>query len=228
MTVTNPGYGMKTLEIIRQLKADGVRKISVLMRHSARHYDEEHAEREPLMWLTEEGKTFAYTFGKHIPEAPLVRFYSSMLGRCIETAYQADKGYTAMGGKTESNVIAIELAPSFVKAPIEVFKMHREIGTTRLFREWFAGNLPEDLVGPSQDVADLMIGGLTRLLRQGPESHIDFAVSHDWNLFMIKHHLLDLDFEKIIHVEYLEGIVLFVKDNAIYITNHESETVKLN
>ncbi len=225
---TGPGYGMKTLDIVRQLRNDGIRKISVLMRHSARHYDEEHMEREPLMWLTEEGKQFAYTFGQNIPQTPLVRFYSSLLGRCIETAYQADKGYTAKNGTTESNIITIELAPSFVKKPLDVFKLHREMGTPGLFTEWFAGRLSDDLVGRSDEVADTMIRCLTSMLRGGPDSHIDIAVSHDWNLYMIKHHFLRLGLEKSIQVEYLEGIVIFERDGSLYLTNHEIDSIKID
>lgn len=224
----NPGYGMKTLDVVRQLQDEGIQKISILMRHSARHYDQEHMEREPIMWLTEEGKQFANTFGRNIPNTEVVRFFSSMLGRCIETAYQADKGYTACGGKTESNIVTIELAPSFVKNPPEVFKLHRELGTTELFSQWFAGNLSDEIVGQSKEVASTMIGTLTGLLAEGPGSHVDIAVSHDWNLYMIKHHLLNLDIEQTIVVEYLEGIVIYEKDSSYYITSHEAESQKID
>ncbi|MFH2131377.1 MAG: histidine phosphatase family protein [bacterium] len=228
MALNTTQYGMKTLEIVRQLRKRGVEKISVLMRHSARHYDEEHLERESLMWLTEEGKQYAHAFGQNIPPTPLARFFSSMLGRCIETAYQADKGYTSQGGKTESNMVMVEIAPFFVKNPPEVFKLHRALGTSQLFREWFAGNLSSELVGRSDKIASEMISRLTHLLQEGPASHIDFNVSHDWNLTMVKHHFLKLEHEKAIAVEYLEGIVIFEKDDAFYITSHETSPLKLD
>ena len=224
----NPGYGMKTLNIVRNLLDNGIKKMSILMRHSARHYDPDHMEREPLMWLTEEGKQFANDFGQHIPRMPLVRFYSSMLGRCIETAYQADKGYMSRGGVTESNIVTIELAPSFVKKPLEVFKLHHDLGTEQLFTEWFAGRLSDDLVGRSNVVADTMVSCLSGLLREGPESHIDIAVSHDWNLYMIKHHLLQLELAKTLAVEYLEGIVIYEENGSLFITNHETDALKIN
>jgi len=225
---SDPQYGMQTLEVVKQLRRDGVQKISILMRHSARHYDEENKEREPLLWLTEEGKDYAYRFGKNIPETPVVRFYSSMLGRCIETAYQADKAYTASGGQTISNIITIELAPSFVKTPFEVFRMHAELGTPAFFSKWFAGEISDEIVGPSDQAALAMVGRLGRLLLDGPESHIDIGVSHDWCLYMVKHHLLKLDLEKTIQVAYLEGIVLFEKNGALYITSHEIDPFKLD
>ena len=219
---------MKTLEIISGLQKQGVKKFSVLMRHSARHYDEQHREREPLMWLTEEGKLYANEFGRKIPRTPEVRFFSSMLGRCIETAYQADKGYTSCGGETVSNKIVIEFAPFFVKNPPEIFKLLQELGTSQLFKEWFGGKISRDFAARSDRVADEMINRLTTQLLEGPESHIDISVSHDWNLFMIKHHFLKLDHEKTIQVEYLEGVVIFEKDNALYITSHETDPLLLN
>ncbi|MBT6616359.1 MAG: hypothetical protein HOB38_29975, partial [Deltaproteobacteria bacterium] len=220
-------YGMKTVEILNRLQNEGVKKFSVLMRHSARHYDEQHMERESLQWLTEEGKLYAHAFGKKIPHTPLVRFFSSMLGRCIETAYQADKGCTSCGGQTESNKVVIELAPFFVKNPPEIFKLHMELGTSQLFKQWFSGKISNDLVGRSDKVANEMIRQLTSLLQEGPESHIDVSVSHDWNLYMIKHHFLKLEHEKSIQVEYLEGIIIFKKDNSYYITNHETDPLLL-
>lgn len=228
MTQTDgPGYGMKTLAVVQQLSDAGIQKISVLMRHSARHYDEAHLEREPLMWLTEEGKEIAFEYGCRIPKTPLVRFFSSMLGRCIETAYQAEKGVTSRGGQTRSNVVTVELAPSFVKQPADVFKLHRKVGTPKLFSDWFAGRISDDLVGRSDEVARTMIHRLGELLRKGPEAHIDIAVSHDWNLYMVKHHLLQLDFEQTIQVEYLEGIVIFEKAGDLFITSHECEALSI-
>ncbi len=219
---------MKTVEILNRLQNEGVKKMSVLMRHSARHYDEEHREREPLLWLTEEGKLFAHAFGEKIPHTPVVRFFSSMLGRCIETAYQADKGYTNCGGQTESNTVVIELAPFFVKDPPEIFKLHVKLGTSQLFKEWFAGKISDDIAGRSDKVAEDMIKRLAGLLQAGPESHIDISVSHDWNLFMIKHHYLNLAHEKTTQVEYMEGIIIFEKDNGLFITNHETDPLQLD
>jgi len=222
MTATDPAYGMKALELARELRKEGIRKILILMRHSERHYDEAHLEREPLMWLTEDGKRFANNFGRQIPSIPLVRFYSSMLGRCIETAYQIDKGVTARGGRTESNVVTVELAPSFVRKPLEVFRLHRELGTRELFTRWFAGSMPDHLVARTDEVAGSMARCLVNLLRSGPDAHIDIAVSHDWNLYMVKHHFLGLALAQSIIAEYLEGIVIFEKSGTPHIVNHET------
>jgi hypothetical protein len=219
---------MKTIEILNRLQNEGVKKFSVLMRHSARHYDEEHKERESLQWLTEDGKQYAHAFGEKIPPTPVVRFFSSMLGRCIETAYQADKGCTSLGGLTESNTIVIELAPFFVKNPQEIFKLHVELGTSQLFKKWFAGEISNDLAGRSDKVAEDMSKRLAGLLQAGPAAHIDISVSHDWNLYMIKHHILNLAHEKVVQVEYLEGIIIFEKNNALFITNHETDPLPLD
>jgi len=52
------------------------------------------ARKEPFMGLTDVGKSFALELGKSLPAKLMPRLFSSTFGRCIETAYLIDKGYT--------------------------------------------------------------------------------------------------------------------------------------
>ncbi len=67
-------FGEKTITVINKLLSDGVENISVLMRHSSRHYDK-NPEKEPFMTLDETGKKLSYQFGKKLPLDTNIRFF---------------------------------------------------------------------------------------------------------------------------------------------------------
>ena len=77
-----------TLQLVQDLHARGIRRLVVLLRHAVRCYDTADPIREPFQPLTEQGKIDAYEFGLRLPAACVYRFFSSPVGRCIETAYQ--------------------------------------------------------------------------------------------------------------------------------------------
>ncbi len=66
----------QTIDTINHLLDNGIRKISVLVRHSDRTFTE-NANLEPFMKLTDEGKKFAFEFGAGLRSAPLPQLYSS-------------------------------------------------------------------------------------------------------------------------------------------------------
>lgn len=218
-----PAFGIETIEVINQLVNQGVRKLSVLVRHSARHYDQKHMEREPFMWLTEEGKTAAYNFGTQLPLRLKARFFSSVIGRCIETAYSIDKGFINQKGETVSNIIEQEFSPFFVKDPYKVFELTEKLGTETFFRNWFDGKVSTELMDNPRQTAKKMINRLIENQQSQTESGIDIAVSHDWNLYLIKEFYLKLKPDDVTTVNYLEGAVLYFKQDKCYITSHQTE-----
>ncbi|MBW1848699.1 MAG: histidine phosphatase family protein [Deltaproteobacteria bacterium] len=221
--MTIEDIGGQTLDTILRLHQQGIKKIAAIMRHSERHYDNDNPIREPFMSLTEPGKDFSIKFGGKLPSGVMVRAFSSFLGRCIETAYLIDKGYTAKGGKTESNTVELFLSPFYAKDPVEIVKTFVETGSLSFIRSWLDGDFSSELIDNPVDSAQKIVGFAKEKLTESLEDHIDIFVSHDWNLYLVKEVFLGLKHEDYGNVEYLEGVVLYAQNGNIYITNHQAE-----
>jgi hypothetical protein len=83
------GLGMKTVKVINDLHRDGIKTYVALMRHSERPIG--NATNDSLMTLTEEGKHAAYEFGRALPPASLIQFFSSKIDRCVKTSVLIEK-----------------------------------------------------------------------------------------------------------------------------------------
>ncbi len=220
-------FGKNTLKLISDLKERGINRFSVIMRHSARHYDLENPRTEPFQGLTEEGKEYSYDLGKRIPQDLTIRLFSSTFGRCIETAYLIDKGFTSVGGSAINNNINIKLAPSYVKEPQLLLKIMQE-GIPDFIRYWFEGNISTDIIDRRDNAAKEIVAFLTTELKELPENHINLTISHDWNMYLIKESFLGLKHEDTGNVEYLEGAVIYEENDQMYIAHHQCEPEVLN
>ncbi|MDH5671178.1 MAG: histidine phosphatase family protein [Myxococcales bacterium] len=132
--------------LIDELAGEGVRRAFVWMRHGHRHYDAENPDNERFMGLTSEGKQAALEFGRRLPALSPVRLFSSSIGRCIETAYQVEKGCIERGVETRVNKLAGRLTGFFVRDVVGSLVHMRKVGKDRFFRRWFAGELPTTIM----------------------------------------------------------------------------------
>ncbi len=222
-------FGTSTINSIKELLNQGVNKISVIIRHSARNYDKENPEREAFMNLTENGKNLSYKFGSSIPNSAVMSFYSSPIGRCIETAYLIDKGYVAAGGKTISNVIDSTLSPFYVRSAQKLFKLIGKPGDTGFISKWFKGEISTELIDNPEEAAKKIVESLVEKTKKSINNSINISISHDWNLFLVKEFFLKQRYEDHRNVEYLEGVLVYEKDDNLFITNHnnKNETIML-
>jgi broad specificity phosphatase PhoE len=221
--MTTEDIGGQTLTIIQRLHEQGIRKIAAIMRHSERHYDKENPFREPFMSLTENGKEMSRKFGEQLPAGMILRAFSSFIGRCIETAYLIDKGYTSKGEKTASNIVELFLSPFYAKNPAEILKTFLEAGSLSFIRSWLDGDFSSELIENPENSAKKIVGFAKEKLTESLEGHIDIFVSHDWNLYLVKEVFLGLKHEDYGKIEYLESVVLYSQNDNIYITNHQAE-----
>jgi len=152
-----------------------------------------------------------------------LRFFSSPVGRCIETAFMIDKGNTAKGGRTESNKTNPTLAAFYVKDVAQIFKGIKQHSVSGFFRQWFNGNVPETVMTSAMAARDRIIQFLISLLRETSGPVIDIAVSHDWYMHVLKEYFLKQPLEEFGKVEYLEGAVLYEKNGGLFMTNHQSD-----
>ncbi|MBT3311613.1 MAG: hypothetical protein HN737_04725 [Desulfobacterales bacterium] len=216
-------FGTSTTNTIKELLNQGINRISVIIRHSARNYDKENPEREAFMTLTENGKNLSYKFGSSIPNGIVMNLYSSSVGRCIETAYLIDKGYVAAGGKTISNVIDSTLSPFYVRSAQELFKLIGKPGDTDFISRWFSGEISTELIDNPEDAAKKIVKSLAEKTKKSIDDNINVCISHDWNLFLVKEYFLKQRYKDHRKVEYLEGVIVYEKDDKLFITNHKNK-----
>lgn len=227
MDSTTERLGQDALDVIRDLKNQGIDSMAVVLRHSERHYDFENQWMERYLGLTDEGKELAYAFGKDLPTDPLLRLYSSAVARCVETAYQMEKGSISIGGKTETNRLAKELLTLYATNSKKALAINIEKGDAQLFRDWFDHKIPIDIMADPEESGEILVSYLIDLLTEIQDAHIDVHVTHDWNLYLLKELYLGLPLEDVGGAAYLEGIVLYEDDGEFYMTNHQTEPKKL-
>lgn len=217
----------QTLDTINRLLDNGIKKISVLIRHSDRFFSD-NAGLEAFMGLTDKGKDFAVDFGTQICAAPLPELYSSFMGRCIETAYLIDKGFTKKNGRAlPHNCLDDLLSPFYIKDLEKALLSVEKLGTHAFLRNWFDKKVDETIMENPEKAADLLSQFMIEQIKRLKEDRMAVCVSHDWNIFSLKEFKMGLQHETSGDVGYLDGVVFFEKEDRYYITNYQSDPVLL-
>jgi hypothetical protein len=212
--------GSFTLGLVNRLFKQGIQKMSVLLRHGDRYYDPANLKNEPFLPLTEHGKQQSYEFGLQLPMEPYYHFFSSPVIRCVETAYQIEKGCIKCGAQTQVNSILPNLGPFFVKDRSAVFSHCMAEGPEIFFQSWLKGQISEEVMLPPklairEQLAQVMVG----LVEQG-QLHLNVYVTHDVNLYLIRELCLGQDIEEVGRIDPLEGLVFFEQDGVVQVSNH--------
>ena len=217
----------ETLLMINDLVDQGVEKISIVMRHSARHFGTD-PQMEPFLGLTEAGKAYAVAFGQALGQKPGPVFFSSHFGRCIETAYLVDKGYNQRHCRFQGhNTLETSLAPFYIRDMQTAFNAFKDLGNDTFLRTWFNKGLARDMMQDSEAAADVVADFMRAKLDGLEPGQIAICVSHDWNIYPLKEHKLDLPFETHGKVEFLESVVVFEQGGKHFIMNHQQQPRQL-
>ncbi len=231
MTRTYNLNSSQTLDTINHLFKSGIKYISVLMRHSERHYTD-ISRTEPFMGLTENGKGFAYDFGSSLSPEPMPILVSSFFGRCIETAYLIDKGFTKKYNQVLKHTqLEPLLSPFYINNPDKAIPMLLEVGGGKFLRNWFDCKIDETIMAhPEKTVdilCDLMIKQIKTQKRHQGKRGFTICVSHDWNIYPIKEFKLGMKLEDSDDVGYLDALVFFEKTGQHYITSYQTDPILL-
>ena len=218
----------QTLGAIERLHKDGINKISVLLRHAERNYTKD-SNLEAFMSLTEKGKTLAFDFGRRLPEALLPEFSASFIGRCIETAYLIDKGYTSRYGNLLVHPVTDEmLSPFYVRDVEAVVERLKEIGDHAFLKRWFSNQEDTDVIDNPQQTANRLCNAMTGFLDQLQDNEIRLCVSHDWNIYPLKEFKLNQPLERTGDVGYMEGVLFFKDQGRTCIMGIDSDPIPLD
>lgn len=213
----------QTLTVIQQLLNQNITKIAAIIRHSERFYGTTPSS-EPFMGLTLAGMEYAVEMGQNFPSSPLPRLYSSPFGRCIETAYLIDKGFTRQHGRAiPHNQPEKQLAPFYIKDIKKALNLLKEQGTYTYIRNWFDSRLDDTVMESPATTTDALTRFMTKKVNGLADNEIAICVSHDWNIFPLKEFALGLPHEEAGDIGYLDGVVFFENNGRIYITSYQAD-----
>lgn len=208
-------FGDRTAELIDTVFGEGVSRMAVLVRHSAREY--EPGRHDLLNPLTDEGRAVAHSLGARLPKQLTLRGYASPPERCMETAEQMLAGHTASGGTAMKHRAVEALGVFYALDQIKMWKGLRAAGgLSEYLQTWFAGDVPLDAMMPPDIAARLVARVVAEKLRGGGDNQLDLCVSHDMTVALVMDRLLDQragEFE----IEYLDAVVAYEAEGALWL-----------
>lgn len=223
MTRKYPVNTTQTIDTINRLHDAGVKKIGAIIRHSDRNYSKDPIM-EPFMGLTENGKGYAYDFGRQLRAEHPPKLYSSLMGRCVETAYLIDKGFSAANGTTpEHNTLDHLLFAFYIKDWAKALKIVAKEGTHTFLRKWFDGELEDGIMQNARTATNRISEFMVEKTSMLENGQVAICASHDWNIFPIKEFKLGLPHETYGDIGYLDSVVFFEKDNRFFVTSYQAE-----
>ncbi len=212
----------QTIETIQRLLDRGIKSMAVIIRHSDRHYHKDPMM-EPFMGLNDTGKTYAFDMGKAFPDLE-PRLFASHFGRCIESAYLIDKGYTfARGGSLPHTETCDLLTPFYIKDIKKALDIMIKTGSRTFIRSWFNHDIASDIMEDPLKTADMLTGFMKEKLSQVSENQIAVCVSHDWNVYPIREFKLGLTHEDAGDVGYLDGIVFYEEKGQVFAVSRQTQ-----
>ena len=215
----------ETLDAIRALIDQGVDRMSVILRHSDRFYHKD-ARMEPFMGLNEAGKTYAFDLGKSFPADLIPVLHASHFGRCIETAYLIDKGFTAVTNADLDHTTTHEtLAPFYINDIEKALELMMERGSGQFIRDWFDKAIDESVMQNPEKTAEILTQFMISRLKTLSPGQASVCVSHDWNIFPVKEFKLGLPHEGAGDVGYLDGVIFYEKDDQVLATTYQTDPV---
>lgn len=216
-----------TIELVRNLIGQGIDRISLVLRHSDRQYSD-NPRLEPFMGLNDTGKEYAFDLGKSFPLDLTPVLYSSHFGRCVETAYLIDKGFTSVTGKLlPHNTLNTNLTPFYVKDIVTATQMLVQTGSTQFVLNWFDKTIDESIMLDPEVTANRITDFMVSKLKELSPWQAAVCVTHDWNIFPIKQFKLGLSHEDALDAGYLDAVVFFEKDDRIFAAARQFDPVEI-
>ncbi len=237
-------HGDRVLALIQGLLADGIRNMSVLIRHSAREYDP--ASHELANPLTAEGRDLAVRLGQKLPKDVTLRGYASPVQRCMETAELVLAGHRSGGGACLEHSALEAFGPFFVldeagavrgmlgagalrseNGALVADGLHAASFSGAFVDRWVAGKMPEGTLVPADEAARTVFTALREGYSNPPAScHLDVCVTHDMIVLLLMDRLLGLPAAQ--HtVEYLDGLVAFQRGGDHWVQSIHGPAVRV-
>ena len=219
-------FGDTTLALLRELESEGVERLGVIMRHSARTFIPGIHDLENE--LTDEGREYARAFGRKLPKSYLVRAYASPPRRCVETSELILIGHLEASGEATRTRPMEGLGVFYVLDQMKLFRIMKSSPDSGHFLgKWLAGELGRDVVIQAPLAAQVLMDALAKKISErADESLLDVFVSHDLTLHLLKACILGEQPEDTGPVEFLEGIVMYFQDEDLVVRSVSGSNIQ--
>jgi broad specificity phosphatase PhoE len=219
-------YGQMLLDTVNGLREEKIQKRLVLMRHSVRERDPEKSEADDP--ISDNGRELARSFGERLYPKCDARIWTSPIGRCVETGARISAGFRETGGNILGSEEIWQLGAFYVKNLKSVSSLLYRTGESiPLIRKWIAGELPTDWMDEAKGVLITMTKALMDILGALEADQMAICVTHDWNVYLLRTLLLDLNLEQQDPVNYLDGFLLYQFADQIYMANNQGSPERL-
>ncbi len=207
---------MDTHKIFDHLKT--FEPVTLMVRHAERFEITRYSK--PLhALLTEQGKADAVEYGKAAAALSPLTIYHSPVERCRQTAEGIARGIEEAGGEVERQGPCRELGDPYVMDNYDsTWELFDRFGPDGFFREWFSGRLSRDILLPLKEAAEIGRNCLREINAKHDNSVL--AVTHDWNIMIIREFFLKQRHEDIGMPGFLEGLVYYRQGDEEKIFSH--------
>lgn len=197
--------GDELLELLRRERAAGW-PIAAMMRHAARHPIADPKEPH-LAELTAEGCAAAEQLGARLGDFGRVRLFHSPVKRCRQTAECVARGAEQAGVRVELFGAHEELGIDYIRDVAEAGRLS-VIHGEHFVRLWFEGRVPPHVIDPAPALAARKVAFVERRLTEiaHEPSTLDLHVSHDWNIIILREHLIGVRHEDAGWLTFLDGV----------------------
>ncbi len=173
--------------------------------------------------LTDAGKEAALNLGKRLPAHMEIRFFSSPIGRCIDTAKMIAEGAGIDAEITISRMLAKPGPYPIDEAQVEKYCQDETLH--RFMIDWVEGRVPDAAIGPLPDGAELLVSHVLGHLRE-KDRGLDIHVGHDIFLTPVPIRYLGYDVCSLGLLGFLDGFTAVV-DGEDTILSHSGRSVRL-
>lgn len=186
-----------------------------------------HAEREPIpdlrdgyhTPLTDGGRAQVRRFGRRLAPWSPITLVHSPVPRCRDTASRIAAGVEEAGGNARLQGEDPGLLAPYVLDPERAMELAATL-RTRFLRAWFEGELPPGVLHDPHHGAHLQLQALTRRLTPDLRGLL-VAVSHDWNIMLVREVFFRLRHEDVGWLHYLDGLTLVREPGGIRLIHGE-------
>jgi broad specificity phosphatase PhoE len=220
-------YGQATATLVNEVYASGVKRAVLLLRHSARTF--EPGIHDLLNPLTDHGRDLCRQLGLALPKELRLRGYASPPERCMETAQLVIKAHQSGGGEGGRTRPVEALGVFYALDQQKMWKgLSLADGLADYVGQWFAGDVPTDAMMPAELAVQMVLRALQGKLGEASEEpQLDLCVTHDMTVYTVRHGvgLESLDGPK---VEYLDGLMLFERDDKLWLRSQHGGEIEIN
>jgi len=203
----------------------------LVIRHAERENEPTEDHNVPLEQtrkLTERGRATAREFGRRLPPFANLSLTHTPVPRARDTADAISGGFHS--AHPEAKVESLGVDPTLGLSRFYARDLDRrnewrtKLGGMPFLRAWLDGGIPEVVLPPTREVvADFTARTRTRFEKL-PSSSLHIAVTHDFDLIILRDVLFNRRFETSPWIDYLDGILFRLVGSGEFIAQWRGES----